>query len=204
MTGWADPPLDATGRAEAGKAGDLLAGLGFVPDLVLTSCARRAETTAELVLEAVGATGVPVRADWRLNERHLGQLQGLDRATARRRYGKELVRAWRRADDAAPPALGRSDPRHPVHDPRYRHVDPGRLPGSETRAELERRVLEAWRELAVPALEAGLDVLVVGHCHALRGLLHQLGAHEDDPPPFAATGSGVVLVDGAPVALLAP
>ncbi len=200
MTGWADPPLDATGRAEAGEAGAALARLGLVPDVALTSFARRAAATAELALEAAGARHVPVRADWRLNERHLGQLQGLDRSAAVARYGKEQVRAWRSADDAAPPPLSRADPRHPAHDPRYRQVDPERLPGSETRAELERRVLDAWRELAEPPLAAGLGVLVVGHCHALRALLRHLGVRHD-PAALAATGSAVVLGGGPPLAL---
>lgn len=200
ITGWEDPPLDATGEEEARRAGRRLAGLGVEVSTVLTSCSRRAGRTAELVLASTGAAAAaagPVLADWRLNERHYGHLHGLDRAVARERFGKERERAWRHDPDLVPPPLFRSDPRHPVHDPRYREVDPARLPGAESLAQLGQRVGEVWRELAEPRLQAGAGVLVVGHCHALRSLLAHL-AVTDVARPFASTGSGVLIApDGA-------
>lgn len=200
ITGWEDPPLDATGEDEARRAGRRLAGLGIEVTAVLTSCSWRAGRTAELVLASAGAAAAgaaPVLADWRLNERHYGQLQGLDRAAVRERYGKERERAWRHDRDLVPPPLSRSDPRHPANDPRYRGVDPARLPGAESLAQLGQRVGEVWRELAEPRVQAGAGVLVVGHCHALRALLVHLGV-TDVARPLASTGSGVLIApDGA-------
>ena len=196
ITGWEDPPLDELGEHEARRVGTVLAARGFRPAVVLTSCAGRARRTAELAAEAGVGGQAAVHADWRLNERHFGQLQGLDRRAARERFGKALVRACSIDPAAVPPQIARSDRRHPVHDAAYGRVDPARLPGGESLAQLAERVLECWHELAEPPLRRGVDVLVVSHCHALRALVRHLGGGIDSRC-FSATGSALLLGGGA-------
>lgn len=202
ITGWEDPPLDDGGEAEARWAGALVASRGIRPAAVFTSCARRARRTAELVLETALGHGASVRADWRLNERHFGQLQGLDRHGARELLGRDWVRACSADPRLVPPEIPRTDRRHPVHDRAYRHVDRSRLPGGESLEQLDGRVLECWREVLEPTVRSGADVLVVGHCHALRALARHLGAGARGGQPFARTGSGLVVVGGSRPAAL--
>jgi 2,3-bisphosphoglycerate-dependent phosphoglycerate mutase len=195
ITGWADPPLTRAGEREAHRVGEFLRANGVSVSVVLTSMAQRAIDTASIVLEELGECQVARSADWRLNERHFGELQGLDRPTALERFGRPAVRDWKHDPHAAPPALRRSDPRHPRHDARYAEVDPRRLPGTETSEQLIARVGECWREVIDPHLEEGRSVLVVSHCHSLRALNSLLRADPDaDPdadstPPFRSPGS---------------
>ncbi len=169
MTGWANPELSPLGRAQARAAGDLLRRRGEVPSHVVTSRSTRAlETALEIV--RVLDLDLEVRTCWRLNERQVGALQGLDRAAAILLYGRADFRAWRRQPYARPPALDEKDLRHPRHDARYADVDACRLPDSESLAQLNQRLVEGWVRDIEPLTLTGDTVLVVGHCHSLRAL----------------------------------
>lgn len=170
FTGWADPELSDRGEVEARRAGDALAVVSLDLSLVLTSAATRARETAALAVRAGEGVRFDWRVDWRLNERHFGLLQGMDRASAVARYGRDAVRHWKRDRDALPPAIPEDDERHPRHDGRYLDVARESLPGAETIADHERRVLACWGDTIAPRLAGGEDVLVVGHCHTLRAL----------------------------------
>lgn len=201
ITGWEDPPLSEEGAIEARRAGKLISSSGLEIALVCSSPAQRAVHTADVVLEVLDIVVAcpPSRLiDWRLNERHFGLLQGLDRATASERYGRKAVREWKHDRVALPPQVPVTDRRHPVHDARYRHVERRLLPGSESIAQFSARVLECWQERIEPCLEGGADVLVVGHCHSLRVLADQLDTPRKAtvPPPFASPGSVIVYRGG--------
>ncbi len=174
IIGWEDPPLSATGAAEAERAGQLVAAEQLRITRVYTSLARRAVATAAEVVRHLDGPQPDVIGDWRLNERHFGQLQGLDRAAAFERFGRAAVRSWKHDRDAVPPALVTTDMAHPVHDPRYRGVDPALLPGAESMANLVVRVLACWRERIAPSLEEGHDVLIVSHLHSLNAIAAEL------------------------------
>ena len=194
FTGWADPPLSEHGAREAHWAGDAIAAAGLNVSVVFTSRATRALDTATIVMSTDHDVPVEWQIDWRLNERHFGLLQGLDRATAIARYGRDSVRHWKRDRDAVPPAVPEDDERHPRHDHRYGDVAPTSLPGAESIADHERRVLACWFDAIEPRLKGGEDVLVVGHCHSLRALARFTSA---DPgcatdSLFAQTGSAVM------------
>ena len=194
FTGWADPPLNERGVREALRAGDVIAAAGLNVSVVFTSRVARALDTATIVMSTDHDVPVEWQNDWRLNERHFGLLQGLDRATAIARYGRDSVRHWKRDRNAVPPAVPEYDERHPRHDQRYGDVSPESLPGAESIADHERRVLACWFEVIEPRLEGGEDVLVVGHCHSLRALARFTSA---DPgcatdSLFAQTGGAVM------------
>ncbi|MBU6496214.1 MAG: 2,3-bisphosphoglycerate-dependent phosphoglycerate mutase [Acidobacteria bacterium] len=169
ITGWANPELSPLGRAQARATGDLLRRRGEVPSHVVTSRSARALDTALEILRVLDLD-LEVRASWRLNERQVGALQGLDREAAILLYGRTDFRAWRRQPYAQPPALDEDDLRHPRHDPRYADVDPRRLPASESLAQLNQRLVEGWVRDIEPLTLGGDTVLVVGHCHSLRAL----------------------------------
>jgi 2,3-bisphosphoglycerate-dependent phosphoglycerate mutase len=169
MTGWANPALNALGREQARNTGAELQRRGVVPSHVITSrSARAVDTAGEIV--GVLDLALEVRTHWRLNERHMGALQGLDRSAATLLYGRERFRDWKRQPHACPPALDLRDPRHPRHDDRYADVDPWQLPGTESLVQLNQRLLEAWVSDIEPVTMTGDTVLVVGHCHSLRAL----------------------------------
>lgn len=176
FTGWHDVDLSPRGRAEAERAGALLVARGFRPTRAYASYLRRAIRTLFLVLDGTDRLWVPVVKSWRLNERHYGALEGLDKDETRRRFGAEQVQVWRRSFDVPPPPLARDDPRHPVHDPRYADVDPAALPDGESLAMTLARVLPFWEEEIAPALrrEPGARVLVCAHGNSLRALVKHL------------------------------
>ena len=185
LTGWGDPPLTARGRAQARQAGGRLAAGGAVVDVVHTSALRRARQTAGLLLAAAGQPQVPVRADWRWNERHWGALEGLTKADVVARWGNERRRRWRDDPAAVPPPLDAADPRHPALDPRYRRVAPGLLPAGESLQCAAHRVLGAWHELAVRDLDAGRTVVLVGH----QAVLTAVAAHVSGAPLVETGGA---------------
>lgn len=191
ITGWADPPLNVAGEHEARRAGRLLRANGLSVDVSLTSMARRAIETASIVLEELGDQGAVRQEEWRLNERHFGVLEGLDRPTALELFGRPAARDWKHDPHAAPPPLSRSDPRHPSNDVRYAALDPGRLPATETSVQLRARVEECWLEEIVPHLERGTNVLILSHCHSLRALTAVLAGTSTPPsiPPFRSPGA---------------
>ncbi len=174
FTGWHDVDLTDTGRQEATQAGRLLLAEGITPDVAFTSVLKRAIRTLWLMLDAIDRMWLPVENSWRLNERHYGALQGLDKARTVERHGAEQVKIWRRSYDVAPPALAADDPRHPRFDPRYAGVDPALLPATESLKDTLARVLPHWEARIQPELQAGRTVLVVAHGNSLRALVKML------------------------------
>ena len=174
FTGWHDVPLSARGELEATAAGTTLAEAGLWFDVVHTSLLIRATRTAELALAASGQPWLPVERSWRLNERHYGALQGLDKKATAERYGAEQTKLWRRSYDVPPPPVAPGDPEHPGSDPRYRWLAPDVLPGSECLKDVVARVLPYWYDAIVPQLRAGWTVLVVAHGNSLRALVMHL------------------------------
>jgi 2,3-bisphosphoglycerate-dependent phosphoglycerate mutase len=179
FTGWHDVPLSDRGRAEATAAGETLAAEGLWFDELHTSLLTRATHTAELALAALGQPWLPVLRTWRLNERHYGALQGLDKRETAEQYGAEQVKLWRRSYDVPPPPVERDDPRHPIHDRRYARLAPDALPASECLEDVVARVLPYWYDDAVPRLRAGLTLLVVAHGNSLRALVKHLDGLSD-------------------------
>jgi len=179
FTGWTDVDLTAQGCEEARAAGTLLRAQGFEFGQAFTSVLKRAIRTLWIVLDEMDRMWVPVDRDWRLNERHYGALQGLDKSATTAKYGAEQVKVWRRSYDIPPPPLAADDPRHPRFDPRYRAIDPARLPATESLKETLARVEPWWRERLVPALAADGDVLVVAHGNSLRALVKMLDGMSD-------------------------
>ncbi|MHB8456912.1 MAG: 2,3-diphosphoglycerate-dependent phosphoglycerate mutase, partial [Acidimicrobiales bacterium] len=184
FTGWVDVDLSPTGVREAGAAGELLlaererTGLDF--DTVHTSVLTRAVRTANLVLDVLGRAYLPVTRHWRLNERHYGALQGLNKAETAERHGSEQVALWRRSYDTSPPALPQDDPGSPAFDPRYRLVPRSALPVTECLADVVVRLLPYWEDAIAPELLSGKSVLVVAHGNSLRALLKHLEEVSDE------------------------
>lgn len=174
FTGWTDVDLSETGRLEAIKAGHLLRNHGVVFDTAYVSVLKRAIRTLWLVQEAMDQIWMPVIKDWRLNERHYGALQGLNKAEMAEHYGAEQVHKWRRSYDTRPPALSLSDPRHPRFDQRYRKISVERLPACESLADTLVRVLELWHAAILPDLQVGKTLLIAAHGNSLRALVKHL------------------------------
>lgn len=180
FSGWTDVPLTERGRAEAEAAGRLMAEEGFVFDAVHTSVLRRAVGTANIALDRMDLHWIPVRRSWRLNERHYGALQGLDKKETAARHGLEQVFLWRRSFDVRPPPLGPDDPRHPRFDPRYASIPAGEAPAAECLADVVARAVPYWRSGVAPDLRAGLSVLAAAHGNSLRALLKYLKGIGDE------------------------
>jgi 2,3-bisphosphoglycerate-dependent phosphoglycerate mutase len=174
FTGWTDVDLSETGRMEAKAAGDLLKEGGFVFDVAYTSVLTRAIRTLFYALDALGLLWIPVTKSWRLNERHYGALQGLNKAETAAKHGDEQTKIWRRSYDIPPPALALDDPRHPSHDPRYALLDPKDLPATECLKDTVERFLPLWHEEIAPAITRGKRVLITAHGNSLRALVKYL------------------------------
>jgi 2,3-bisphosphoglycerate-dependent phosphoglycerate mutase len=174
FTGWHDVPLSELGVKEAKEAGQLMHAAGVAPGVVHTSLLVRAIQTADLALAEMGRTWIPVRRHWRLNERHYGALQGLNKKETAERYGEDKVKVWRRSYDVRPPALETNDQRHPLHDPRYAGMPPELLPGSECLKDVLERMLPYWYDAIVPDLLREPCVLVSAHGNSLRALVKHL------------------------------
>jgi 2,3-bisphosphoglycerate-dependent phosphoglycerate mutase len=179
FTGWHDVDLTDTGRAEAVEAGRTMAAAGLRFDTSHTSLQTRAVTTQNLALEAMGQPWLPVERSWRLNERHYGALQGLDKKETTERHGAEQVHAWRRGYDTPPPPVDRDSPEHPSNDERYAHLPPDVLPATECLKDVVERVLPYWYDRIAPQLMTGLNVLVTAHGNSLRALLKHLEGISD-------------------------
>ncbi|HEY7739210.1 MAG TPA: 2,3-diphosphoglycerate-dependent phosphoglycerate mutase [Steroidobacteraceae bacterium] len=179
FTGWTDVDLTPQGAAEAQAAGALLRDSGFDFDVAFTSVLKRAIRTLWIMLDAMDRMWIPVERDWRLNERHYGALQGLDKAATTAKFGAAQVKTWRRSYDIPPPPLADDDPRHPRFDPRYRRVDRALLPATESLKDTLARVEPCWRERIAPALARGQDVLVVAHGNSLRAMVKMLDGMSD-------------------------
>ena len=174
FTGWHDVPLSELGRSEASRAGVAMKDAGLWFDVAHTSVLERAVVTCHLALEAMGQVWLPVQRSWRLNERHYGALQGLDKKATTERHGAEQTKLWRRSYDVPPPPVDAASPEHPVNDRRYRLLDPDVLPASECLKDVVARVLPYWEDAIVPQLRSGLDVLVTAHGNSLRALVMHL------------------------------
>ena len=178
FTGWKDVDLTEQGIEEAIEAGRTVAALDYDIDIAFTSVLKRAIRTLWLMLDEMDRMWIPVIRDWRLNERHYGALQGLNKAETAAKYGDDQVHIWRRSYDIPPPALESDDERHPVHDPRYAGIDA--LPGTESLALTLERVLPCWEECVAPELRAGRNVLIAAHGNSLRALVKMLDEVSDE------------------------
>ena len=178
FTGWKDVDLTEQGTHEAIEAGRTVAALDYDIDIAFTSVLKRAIRTLWLMLDEMDRMWIPVLRDWRLNERHYGALQGLNKAETAARYGDEQVHIWRRSYDIPPPALAADDERHPAHDPRYAGIE--NLPGTESLALTLVRVVPCWEECIAPELRAGRNVLIAAHGNSLRALVKMLDDVSDE------------------------
>ena len=174
FTGWTDVDLTDLGREQARQAGQLLKEQGFEFDVAFTSVLKRAIRTLWIALDAMDAMYLPIHNNWRLNERHYGALQGLNKAETAAQYGDEQVLIWRRAYAIAPNPLEQDDPRHPKFDPRYARLSPEQLPATECLKDTVARVLPFWNETIAPSIRAGRRVLVAAHGNSLRALIKHL------------------------------
>jgi 2,3-bisphosphoglycerate-dependent phosphoglycerate mutase len=174
FTGWHDVPLSELGVSEAKEAGRLMMEARLAPQVVHTSLLVRAIQTADLALGEMALTWIPVKRSWRLNERHYGALQGLNKQQTAAQYGPDQVKLWRRSYDVRPPDLERSDDRHPSHDPRYAELPPELLPSAECLKDVVERMLPYWFDEIVPDLHRHSCVLVSAHGNSLRALVKHL------------------------------
>src|SRR5438067_1991527 len=174
FSGWADVELTAKGVTEARTAGELLKKEGFAFDVAFTSVLKRAIKTLWIVLEQTDRMWIPVHASWRLNERHYGALQGLNKAETAAKFGEAQVKIWRRSYDTPPPALDPDDPRHPCRDPRYGQLPPAVLPLTECLKDTVERVVPYWEQTIAPQIRAGKRLLVAAHGNSLRALVKYL------------------------------
>jgi 2,3-bisphosphoglycerate-dependent phosphoglycerate mutase len=174
FTGWGDVPLSELGVKEAREAGRLMKEAGHRPNVVHTSLLVRAIVTADLALEEMGMRWIPVRRSWRLNERHYGALQGLNKQETSQRYGADKVKLWRRSYDVRPPDMDASDERHPSHDTRYAGLPREVLPSAECLKDVVDRMLPYWYDAIVPDLLRSTCVLVSAHGNSLRALVKHL------------------------------
>jgi 2,3-bisphosphoglycerate-dependent phosphoglycerate mutase len=194
FTGWTDVPLTDKGLQEGHTAGARLREAGLLFDVAFTSVLRRAVKTLWIIQEELDLYWIPTRLSWRLNERHYGALQGLNKAETAVRLGQEQVFLWRRSYDTQPPPLERDDPRYPGHDPRYRDLDERDIPLTESLKDTELRLLPCWQEAIAPAIRSGKRVLVVAHGNSLRALVKHLDSIPDEDIPDLYIPTGIPLV----------
>lgn len=180
FTGWTDVGLTEKGLAEAHTAGQLLKQEGYAFDVAFTSVLKRAVKTLWTVLEEMDRMWIPVQHSWRLNERHYGALQGLNKAETAAKFGDAQVLVWRRAYDTPPPALEVSDPRYEVNDPRYANLSAGECPRTECLKDTVARFLPYWHETIAPAVKSGKSVIIAAHGNSLRALIKYLDHVSDD------------------------
>jgi 2,3-bisphosphoglycerate-dependent phosphoglycerate mutase len=174
FTGWTDVDLSEQGKAEAKSAGELLKAEGFAFDVAFTSVLKRAIRTLWITLDELDMMWIPVENSWRLNERHYGALQGLNKAETAAKYGEDQVLIWRRSYDIPPPALTESDSRYPGSDPRYRGLSRSELPVTECLKDTVARFLPYWHQAIVPAIQSGKKTIIAAHGNSLRALVKYL------------------------------
>jgi 2,3-bisphosphoglycerate-dependent phosphoglycerate mutase len=194
FTGWTDIALTEIGLVEAAAAGRRLARAGYAFDEVHGSVLLRTRQTAEALLAAMRTPEVPLFTTWRLNERHYGALQGMNKQEIFAAWGEEASRRWWRGYFDPPPPLDDNDPRHPRFAPRYAELDPRDLPGSESLRDCQRRMLPYWNEVLEPRLRAGRRLLVISHGNTLRGLVMHLDGLSAEAMEQVEIPSGVPLV----------
>jgi 2,3-bisphosphoglycerate-dependent phosphoglycerate mutase len=174
FTGWTDVDLSDRGLAEAKEAGRLLLESGFTFDIAFTSVLKRAIKTLGIALDVLDQLWIPVTKSWKLNERHYGALQGLNKAETAAKHGEAQTKIWRRSYDIPPPPLSADDPRHPSHDPRYRGLSASELPLTESLKETVARFLPYWHETIAPTIKSGKRVVIAAHGNSLRALVMYL------------------------------
>lgn len=194
FTGWTDVDLSDAGVVEARRAGQQLAAEGFTFDIALTSVLTRAIRTLWIVLDEMDLMWIPVERSWRLNERHYGALQGLNKAETAEKQGAEIVHRWRRSFDVRPPALSPDDPRHPRFERRYAQLEPAQVPATECLKDTLERVMPYWHQSIVPRLRAGDRVLIAAHGNSLRALVKYLDGISDAEIPALNIPTGIPLV----------
>jgi len=194
FTGWEDVPLSPRGVEEAEAAGRLFKEEGYLFDVAYTSVLKRAIKTLWLVLEVMDLMWIPEVRSWRLNERHYGALQGLDKSETAAQYGLEQVQQWRRSYAVRPPALTVDDPRYPGSDPRYADLRPGELPLTECLKDTVHRFLPYWHETIAPTVRSGARVLIAAHGNSLRALVKYLDHISDDEIAQLNIPTGIPLV----------
>lgn len=193
-TGWTDVDLSEKGLREAHEAGRLLREDGYVFDVAYTSVLKRAIRTLWITLDEMDLMWIPVYNTWRLNERHYGALQGLNKAQTAEQYGEQQVKIWRRSYDVPPPSLTKEDPRWPGHDPRYQNMDERDIPLAECLKDTVARFLPYWHETVVPALKAGQRVILAAHGNSLRALVKYLDNMTDEAIIELNIPTGIPLV----------
>ncbi|MEJ5261049.1 MAG: 2,3-diphosphoglycerate-dependent phosphoglycerate mutase [Ignavibacterium sp.] len=194
FTGWTDVDLSEKGKEEAKKAGEVLKAEGYTFDIAYTSVLKRAIRTLWIVLDEMDLMWIPVIRNWRLNERHYGALQGLNKAETAKQYGEEQVKIWRRSYDIQPPALEKSDPRYPGHDPRYKELSESELPLTECLKDTVARFVPYWENTIAPTVKSGKKVLVTAHGNSLRALVKYLDNIPDDEIVELNIPTGIPLV----------
>jgi 2,3-bisphosphoglycerate-dependent phosphoglycerate mutase len=194
FTGWTDVGLSPKGVEEAHAGGRLLRSDGFTFDMTFSSVLTRAILTLQIALEEMDALWLPVERSWRLNERHYGTLQGLNKKETAQKYGEEQLFKWRRGYAVTPPPLDRDDPRHPRFDPRYAKLAPELLPATESLENVVGRFLPFWHDRIVPWLLDGKEVLVAAHGNSLRALVKHLDGISDEAIPELNIPTGIPLV----------
>ncbi|MEN6617547.1 MAG: 2,3-diphosphoglycerate-dependent phosphoglycerate mutase [Syntrophorhabdus sp.] len=194
FTGWTDVDLSKKGMDEAKNAGQALRDAGFVFDVAFTSVLKRAIRTLWIVLEQTDLMWIPQRKHWRLNERHYGALQGLNKAETAEKYGDEQVYLWRRSYDVPPPPLDPGDKRHSGLDPRYAALDPVDIPLAESLKDTEARVLPYWENTIMPVLSRGARIIIAAHGNSLRSLIKHLDGISDEEIPSVEIPTGRPLV----------
>jgi len=194
FTGWTDVPLTDEGIEEARRAGQLMAEEGYRFGVLHASLLLRAIHTAEIALREMGLHWIPVRRHWRLNERHYGALQGLNKKETAEKHGEEQVLIWRRSYSTPPPPLDPDDERHPRHDERYAHLPPDLLPATEALSDVVERMLPYWYDFIVPDLLAGRRPLIVAHGNSLRALVKHLDGLTEEEVIDLNIPTGIPLV----------
>ena len=194
FTGWTDVDLTDKGRSEAGNAGKLLKEEGYTFDLAYTSVLKRAIRTLWLALDQMDLMWIPVIRNWRLNERHYGALQGLNKADTAAKYGDDQVLVWRRSYDTPPPALEESDDRYPGKDPRYSDLSKDELPLTECLKDTVARFVPYWENTIAPSVKSGKKVLITAHGNSLRALVKYLDNVSDDEIVGLNIPTGIPLV----------
>lgn len=194
FTGWTDVDLSEKGVIEATRAGDTLKKEGFLLDVAFTSVLKRAILTLWIALDRMDLMWLPIQNSWRLNERHYGALQGLNKAETAAKYGEEQVRIWRRSYDIPPPPLDRSDERYPGKDRRYGNLSEKEIPLTECLKDTVIRFLPYWQETIAPAVQSGAKVIIVAHGNSLRALVKYLDQIPDDKIVDMNIPTGIPLV----------
>jgi 2,3-bisphosphoglycerate-dependent phosphoglycerate mutase len=194
FTGWTDVDLSEKGREEAAQAGRVLKDEGFTFDFAFTSVLKRAIRTLWIAMDEMNLLWVPVERDWRLNERHYGALQGLNKAETTAKYGADQVKIWRRSYDIRPPALEETDARYPGKDPRYSNLSKQQLPLTECLKDTVDRFLPCWHEAIAPSIRAGKRVIIAAHGNSLRALVKYLEDIPDEEIVDVNIPTGVPMV----------